>query len=183
MPSNFPSRAPVGLLTGVLSAVLCFVPTLALWHFLQSPVRQFYFGEYVLTSLSQTAVGSVVAFFRHSQRHTYYVLAQRGHLVWSDLDPHVGFSVRAVHFESSTSFDTWLRDRVYGGRELLDLLRVPMAVWCCLAVLFFGLGIVLDFRRRKRAREGQQLRGGELLSVKEFNRTTKGNGFALYVQK
>jgi hypothetical protein len=42
---------------------------------------------------------------------------------------------------------------------------------------------VLDFQRRKRAREGQQLRGGELLSVDQFNRTTKGDGFALYVKK
>jgi hypothetical protein len=183
MPSNFPSRAPVGLLTGVISAVLCFVPSLAIWHFLQSPVRQFYFGEYVLTSLSQTAVGSVAAFFRHSQGHTYYVLTQKGHLVSSVLDPHVGFSVRALHFDSPAPFHTWLHDRVYGGRELLDLLRVPLAAWCGLAVLLFGLGIVLDFRRRKRAREGQQLRGGELLSVKEFNRATKGDGFALYVQK
>jgi hypothetical protein len=44
------------------------------------------------------------------------------------------------------------------------------------------LGTVLDFRRRKRAREGLQLRGGEMLTVDEFNRVTKGDGFGLYVK-
>jgi hypothetical protein len=46
----------------------------------------------------------------------------------------------------------------------------------------FGVGALLDFRRRKRAREGMQLRGGEMLTVEEFNRVTKGDGFGLYVK-
>jgi hypothetical protein len=183
MPSNFPSRAPVGLITGSLSAVLCLLPVLAVWHLSQTPVRQFYFSQYVLSFLSQTALGTVAAFFRHSHGHNYHVLVQNGHLVSSALDPRFRLSVRAVHFDRPEIFHTWVRDHIYGRRELLDLLRVPLTVWCSAAIVLFGWGVVLDFRRRKRAREGQQLRGGELLTVDQFNRATKGDGFALYVQK
>ena len=183
MPSNFPSRAPVGLITGSLSAVFCLLPILAVWQLLQTPLRKFYFSQYALSFLSQTAVGSVAAFFRHSHGHIYHVLVQKGHLVSGVPDPRFAFAVRAVRFDSAAPFHSWVRDHIYGGRELPDLLRVPLTVWCCLASVLFGWGIVLDFQRRKRAREGQQLRGGELLTVDQFNRATKGDGFALYVQK
>jgi hypothetical protein len=182
MPSNFPSRAPVGLITGSLSAVLCLIPILAVWHLLQTPVRKFYFSQYVLSFLSQTAVGSVAAFFRHSHSHIYQVLVQKGHLVSGVPDPRFALSVRAVQFDSPAPFYAWVRNHIYSGSDLPDLLQVPLAVWCLLGPLLFGLGVALDFRRRKRAREGQQLRGGELLSVDQFNRATKGDGFALYVK-
>jgi hypothetical protein len=182
MPSNFPSRAPVGLITGALSALLSLIPTLALWHLLQTPVRKFYFSQYVLSFLSQTAVGSVAAFFRHSHIHIYQVLVQKGHLVTGVPDPRFVLSVCAVQFDSPAPFYAWVRNHIYSGSDLPDLLRVPLAIWCCLGPLLFGLGVVLDFRRRKRAREGQQLRGGELLTVDQFNRATKGDGFALYVK-
>jgi hypothetical protein len=81
-----------------------------------------------------------------------------------------------------SAFHAWLRAGVYGGRETPDLFRVPLGIWCFTAIFVFGLGAVLDFRRRKRAREGEQLRGGEMLTVDEFNRVTKGDGFGLYVK-
>src|SRR5882757_6764538 len=120
MPSNFPSRAPIGLITGSLSAVLCLLPIFATWHQLQTPVRKFYFSQYALSFLSQTAVGSVAAFFRHSHGHTYHVLVQKGHLVSGAPDPRFPLSVRAVHFDSAAPFHTWVREHIYGGRELLD---------------------------------------------------------------
>jgi hypothetical protein len=182
MPSNFPSRAPIGLITGFLAAALSFLPMLAPWNFLQSPVRKFYFGQYVASFLSQTRVESVAAFFRHSHGHTYYELFQNGYLVSGAPNPHLAVSVRAIQFEDAAPFHAWLRDHIYNGRELPELLQVPLMIWCCLAPLLIGLGVALDFQRRKRAREGQLLRGGELLSVAEFNRTTNGDGFALYVK-
>jgi hypothetical protein len=182
MPSNFPSRAPIGLITGFLSAALCLLPILAAWHLLQSPLRKFYFGQYVTSFLWQTGVGHVAAFFRHSHGYTYYALFQHGELVSGGTDRRASFSVRAIHFDDAAPFHTWVRHHVYNGREVPDLLRTPLTIWCCLAPLFIGLGVALDFQRRKRAREGQLLRGGELLSVSEFNRTTKGDGFALYVK-
>jgi hypothetical protein len=63
------------------------------------------------------------------------------------------------------------------------LLATPLAAWGVAAAFVFGLGAVLDFYRRKRAREGIQLRGSALITVEQFNRATRGDGFALYVRK
>jgi hypothetical protein len=82
--------------------------------------------------------------------------SQTGHLLaaGSAPDPSAPLSVRVVQLPSPAAFHVWLRVNVYGARDA----------------------------SRKRAREGQQLRGGELLSVDEFDGVTKGDGFALYVK-
>jgi hypothetical protein len=88
-----------------------------------------------------------------------------------------------IHTNTPRDFHTWLRAVVYDGREVPRLLATPLACWSLAAVSLFGLGAVLDFYRRKRAREGIQLRGGVLMTVAQFNRATRGDGFALYVRK
>ncbi len=99
------------------------------------------------------------------------------------LRPAPLISVRVIHTNTPRDFYTWLRGRVYDGREVPQLLRTAIAVWSLSAVLLFGLGAVLDFYRRKRAREGIKLRGGALMTIDQFNRATRGDGFALYVRK
>jgi hypothetical protein len=183
MASNFPLRAPVGLIGGGLLALISFVPILAGWQALQPPVQRFYLGQYVVTYLSATPVGTVAAFFKGSKEHTYHVLGQNGHLVYRSVPAAAGpVSVHIMQGWQPSAFHAWLRAGVYGGRETPDLFRVPLGIWCFTAIFVFGLGAVLDFRRRKRAREGEQLRGGEMLTVDEFNRVTKGDGFGLYVK-
>src|ERR1700719_2366463 len=119
MANNFPTRAPVGLISGGLPALISVVPILAAWYFIQLPVQKFYFGEYVASYLSQTLVGTVAGFFRHSPGHTYYVLMQNGHPLSGSV-PETGsaISVRVIHTRTPTRFHTWLRTAVYDGREL-----------------------------------------------------------------
>jgi hypothetical protein len=71
----------------------------------QRLVQKFYFGEYVASDLSQTPVGAVAAFFRHSQDHTYYVLIQNGQRV-SGHGPIPGapISVQVLHATTPSSF-------------------------------------------------------------------------------
>jgi hypothetical protein len=109
---------------------------------------------------------------------------QNGHAL-SVLGPEAGcaISVRVVNTNTPRDFHTWLRTAVYDGREVPQLLATPLAAWGVAAAFVFGLGAVLDFYRRKRAREGIQLRGGALMTVEQFNRATRGDGFALYVRK
>jgi hypothetical protein len=184
MPSNFPTRAPIGLLLGAVLSFFLVIPIVAVWHFCQVPVQKFYFGEYLASYLSQTPVGTIAAFFKHSRRHEYYVLVQNSHLL-STNRPEAGsaISVRVIHTNTARDFHTWLRTAVYDGREVPQLLATPLAAWGVAAAFVFGLGAVLDFYRRKRAREGIQLRGGDLMTVEQFNRATRGDGFALYVRK
>jgi hypothetical protein len=184
MPNNFPTRAPFGLILGVVLGLASIVPILGVSYSRQRPVQKFYFGEYVASDLSQTPVGAVAAFFRHSQDHTYYVLIQNGQRV-SGHGPIPGapISVQVFHGTDPSEFHAWLRDSVFGGRDLLGLLSQPLELWLIAVIFFASLGSLVDFQRRKRAREGQKLRGGDLMSVDQFNRVTRGDGFALYVQK
>jgi hypothetical protein len=163
--------------------VLSLVPIVAAWHFCQLPVQKFYFGQYVASYLSQTPIGTI-AFLKHFQRREYYVLMQNGHAL-SAAGPETGsaISVQILHTNTPRDFHTWLRGRVYDGRELPQLLATPLTAWCVASMLILGLGAALDFDRRKRAREGTQLRGGDLMTVEQFNRATRGDGFALYVRK
>jgi hypothetical protein len=183
MASNFPLRAPIGLIAGVLLAGISIIPIMAVWLGLQPPVERFYVGQYVVTSISSTPIGTVATFFKGSQDHKYHVLVQNGHPVSGPVAETRLLSVRVVHGENPTAFHAWLRVNVYHGRDLSDLFRPPLEVWCAVALCSFVLGAVLDFRRRKSAREGIQLRGGEMLTVDEFNSVTKGDGFGLYVKK
>jgi hypothetical protein len=184
MPNNFPSRAPLGMILGLVIGLLSIVPILGVCYSRQRPVQKFYFGEYVASDLSQTPIGAVAAFFRHSQDHAYYVLIQNGRRV-SGHGPIPGsaISVQVLRATPPDQFHAWLREAVFGGRDLRDLLFRPFALWAAAVVFFASLGSLLDFQRRKRAREGQKLRGGDLMSVDQFNRVTRGDGFALYVQK
>jgi hypothetical protein len=182
MGSNFPLRAPIGLIAGSLLAVFSIVPVMAVWEGLQSPVGRFYLGQYVVTYLSGTPIGTVATFFKGTKQHTYHVLVQNGHLLSGPPAETGPMSVHVVQGENPAAFHAWLCASVYGGRDVPDLFRAASQVWCFVALFTFGFGAVLDFRRRKRAREGEQLRGGEVLTVDEFNRVTKGEGFGLYVK-
>jgi hypothetical protein len=182
MQSNFPTRAPVGLIAGFLLGVFSILPILVVWQRIQPPVQRFYLGQYVVTYLSATPIGTVAAFFKGSNEHTYHVLAQNGHLVSGAVAGTRPLTVHVVHGGDPAAFHAWLRTQTYGGREVPDLVRGPIGIWSFVAVGMFGVGALLDFRRRKRAREGMQLRGGEMLTVDEFNYVTKGDGFGLYVK-
>jgi hypothetical protein len=184
MPNNFPARAPIGLFLGAVLGFFLVIPIVAVWYFCQPPIEKFYFGEYLASYLSQTPVGTIAGFFKHSRRHEYYVLAQDGHLL-SAAGSETGsaISVRVIHTNTPRDFHTWLRTAVYDAREVPHVFAVPLAAWGVAAAFVFGLGAVLDFYRRKRAREGVQLRGGVLMTVAQFNRATRGDGFALYVRK
>src|SRR5260370_24913330 len=131
MPSNFPTRAPVGLISGAFLGVVSLVPIVAAWHFCQLPVQKFYLGQYVASYLSQTPIGTVAAFLKHSRRHEYYVLIQNGHpLSGTGAETGSSISVQVLHTDSPGDFHTWMRARIYYGREVPRLLQTPLAAWC-----------------------------------------------------
>jgi len=180
---NFPTRAPVGMLLGTVLGLFSVIPIFAVWHHFQPPLERFYWPQYLGSTLAQTPVGSVISFF-HSRRktRTYFVLLQKGRPVSSSIriDPAPPVSVRSIE-TTPRIFGSWLRMQIYGGHNVLELLRTPLLFWTSIALSLVLCGLVSDFRRRKRAREGVPLRGPELLSRRDFNRVTKGDGFTLHV--
>ena len=182
---SFPTRAPVDMLLGAVLGLLSIVPVFAIWHHYQPPVERFYFPQYIGSTLAQTPVGTVVSYFgsRHNTR-TYFVLMQGGRPVTSaaGLDRAHNMSVRFVT-TTPRIFGLWLQNQIYQGRKFREVPQAPLALWAGIGLSFFLCGLVLDSRRRKRAREGVPLRGPDLLARREFNRVTKGDGFTLYVHE
>jgi hypothetical protein len=90
----------------------------------------------------------------------------------------------SVRFVSTTPriFSLWLQSQVYKNRELREVLQAPLALWASIGLGLFFCGVVCDFQRRKRAREGVPLRGPDLMTRRQFNQATKGDGFTLHVQ-
>jgi hypothetical protein len=181
---NFPTRAPVGMLLGAVLGFLSIVPIYAVWHRSQPPLERFYFPQYIGSTLAQTPVGTVISFFQSSHKtRTYFVLMSGSKPTTNavGLDPARHISARFVQ-TTPRIFGLWLQDQIYGGRTFREVLRMPLAIWVATALSLFACGVSFDFTRRKRAREGIPLRGPDLLTRREFNRVTKGDGFTLYVR-
>jgi hypothetical protein len=77
----------------------------------------------------------------------------------------------------------YLRRNIFENQPVLDFFRPALVASgsCLLVALFFGMG--LDARRLNDFRKGKRLRGWEILTPRQFNRRTKGDGFALQIEK
>jgi hypothetical protein len=180
---NFPTRAPVGLLSGAILGIFSIVPVFAIWHHYQPSLERFYFPQYIGSTLAQTPVGTVISFFRSRRNtRTYFVVMQGGKPVTSAarLDPTRHVSVRFVE-TTPRIFGTWLRTQIYHGREFREVLQMPIVLSIGIHFSLFLSGLSYDCIRRKRAREGVPLRGPDLMTRRAFNRAAKGDGFTLHV--
>jgi hypothetical protein len=76
----------------------------------------------------------------------------------------------------------YLRQNIFGGHSVLQVfLPALIATGTCLTVaVFFGMG--LDAKRLNDFRKGKKLRGWDILTPRQFNRRTQGDGFALYIE-
>jgi hypothetical protein len=88
----------------------------------------------------------------------------------------------AAHLLRFSIGSQYLQRTVFGGEPLLQVFRPALlAVGSCLGLsLFFGMG--LDAKRLNDFRKGKKLRGWDILTPREFNRRTKGDGFAFYLE-
>jgi hypothetical protein len=171
------------MLLGAVLGFLSIVPVFVIWRRYEPRLERFYFPQYVGSTLAQTPIGTVTSFFnsRHNTR-TYFVLVQSGKPLTSvtGLAPAGHISVRFVK-TTPHIFNIWLQNQIYAGREFRKVLRTPLALSTGIGLSLFLAGVILDFQRRKRAREGVPLRGPDLMTRRAFNRATKGDGFKLHV--
>jgi hypothetical protein len=77
----------------------------------------------------------------------------------------------------------YLRRNIFGGQPVLSFFRPALFAGgsCLLLALFTGMG--LDAKRLNDFRKGKRLRGWEILTPRQFNRRTQGDGFALQIKK
>ena len=175
---QFPTRVPVGFLVGACLALTAAPLTYKMWRQLQSPLESFYLGTY----LKATLTPSNALLSRRPLLHRFYVVTVNGHdATPGTLPPTMaGLSGRFVDVQP-TVFAQWLRAAIYHGETPGDLIALPLITWGICVAIFFVAGVAFDFRRRKKAREGEQLRGPESMTVSQFNRTIprKEKGFVL----
>lgn len=76
--------------------------------------------------------------------------------------------------------DTRLRDYlkavVYGGASLYGFFRPPLLGGAALFLLLLPFAAMKDVQRQKQLRYGRRLKGPEMLTPQQFNRTVKGDG-------
>jgi len=178
---QFPTRVPVGFLIGACLAVAAAPLTYKTWRHFQSPLESFYLGTYLKASVmpSRTLLSG------RPRLHRFYVVTVNGHDATPGTLPATmaGLSGRFVDVQPSV-FAQWLRAAIYHGETPGDLIAAPLIVWASLAAVFLIAGGIFDFRRRRKAREGEQLRGPESMTVSQFNKTIprKEKGFALHTR-
>ena len=184
----FPARAPIGLLLGVILAFASCVLSFGLWWHSQGPLETFYLPQYAATGIIsnlQTVTRRITPkrFFPAPAPtpKSFFVITVHG----LPATPRIiqtasrqAVSGRRI-LAPAMSFHAWLRDAIYSGRSVLQLLEPPLFGWGVLTLLSLTGGLAYDFRRRKRAREGDPLRGPELITPRQFNRSKKGDGLAI----
>lgn len=70
----------------------------------------------------------------------------------------------------------YLRDVVYSGASLSGFFRVPVLGGAAFFLVLLPFATVKDIRRQKQLKYGRRLKGPEMLTPKQFNRTVKGDG-------
>lgn len=70
----------------------------------------------------------------------------------------------------------FLRAVAYGGSSLFAFFRPPLIGGLILFVLVLPFTVRMDVERQKRLRYGRRLKGPEMLTPRQFNRTVRGDG-------
>jgi hypothetical protein len=176
----FPSRIPYVTILGVL-ATLALAPSVFLpWHSHQPTLETFYLGSYCKASLTPAHTPLT----GHTITNKYWLVTVNYVYATPETLPHdmKGVSGRFVELRPA-AYAAWLQQNIYHGETALELFEFPLLVWILLGSVCLLSGAIYDFRRRQRAREGQQLRGPSTMTIDQFNRTTrvrgKEKGFAL----
>lgn len=73
-------------------------------------------------------------------------------------------------------FNVYLRDVVYGGSNLLAFFRPPLMGGGILLLVVLPIAAFKDVQRQKQLKYGRRLKGPEMLTPKQFNKTVKGDG-------
>lgn len=70
----------------------------------------------------------------------------------------------------------YLRDVVFGGASLTGFFRIPVLGGAAFFLVLLPFTTFKDIQRQKQLKYGRRLKGPEMLTPKQFNRTVKGDG-------
>ena len=193
----WPYQIPVYFYSAALvSAVLAFFFVCG-WIRFAKPLQRYYLPIYERTS--------VVGAFSKTHRSNYRVLfitghglsprpAQNGDVILGRTPESGGKTIpltlsqdARVHkytllFRgplrsfSDAGMRDYMRDVVYGGTTLVAFFRPPLIAGAAVFLVLLPFAVWKDVERQKQLRYGRRLKGPEMLTPHQFNRTVKGDG-------
>lgn len=170
--ANFPTRFPVGAVSGLLVGVLLLGGVFEGWRYSKPPLQRGYIGQYVKCN-------AWLAWERLPFSHLF--AAGNATEPRRDFTLIVG-STRMAEKVQPRKFYAYLWKDIYEEESPFATLPFWLVGWFLLFLTALIIGGVYDARRHRRAREGEALRGPETLTPDQYNRITKGDGFALTIK-
>ena len=185
----FPSRAPVGLIVGLMLAAGCLLACLAILRARMEPLQTAYLGVYARVSLPLpvirtrpsvfpllTLTPETSAVMPACGADTRLLLRTRALEVTDEMVENAGYCALRT---TAPQMKALLRNAVYNHRTCGQLVAPALVVWAVLAAFCLVIGGSMDARRKEAARRGVQIRGPELVTRSQFNRRVKGDGFPI----
>lgn len=168
----FPARAPIGLLFGVILALGSGLASLGGWRHMQPTLEAFYLRQYITSGIA----GTIQEKAKRRTPKPFFLVTVNGFPATPETirtAPRSAVSGRYISVPPAW-FHAQLRNTIYSGRSVVQLVKPVFLVWGALSILSLTGGVAYDFRRRKRAREGDPLRGPRRVTWRQYNRTKKG---------
>jgi type IV secretory pathway TraG/TraD family ATPase VirD4 len=164
---SFPIRAPIGIIAGTLCATAILPLWLKLGVALAPELQRFYLSTYVKTGF-QAALPNLAK--QPVEKQYLAVLNGQNLAVQKSVDAHLKTLHQELITANPQAFHLWMQKWVYHGSMMQDMFRWQMFGSFVTFLVLVGLGLWWDLNRRKHARDGEHIRGTELLSWREFNR-------------
>jgi hypothetical protein len=184
------------------SAVLTFFFVCGWIHFATTPLQRYYLPLYERTS--------VIGAFSKAHRSNYHVLFVAGQglsprpaqntdvmlgrtpepdgktipLQLSADAPLHGYTLLfrgPLRSYSDVRLSDYMKDVVYGGASLHVFFRPPLIGGAAVLLILLPLAVFKDVHRQKQLRYGRRLKGPEMLTPRQFNRTVKGDGIGFKI--
>ncbi len=191
----WPRRGPIASLMSVLLSLTAIPLVIAIQQQSWSPLRRFYLSSYLRSAILPGRQTFPVLYMGGRSEPRFALDAwvakvpagvpvppgRPGLMLTSEGRQRGGEWLQVVQVKrvDSNAFHDGLREWVYGGRSLAELLRLPAALSCLGLLALLPFGIRVDRRRYREQRLGKKIRGPDLITPRQFNRRLRGDGLAL----
>ena len=178
MNTNRPPSKGLGLCLAAVFTLLSGAATFGIWYRSLAPIQ----SAYLLTYYRAQYLPSL-SLFGPAKPKRYAVLTVNGQDANLSSMPATmnGVSLRYT-YTTPDQFAAWLKAAVFAGESGMEFLETPLLIWGVLAFFSLLVGMIYTARQKRKLLDGIKLRGPDLMTVDQFNKATKGDGFVLKVK-
>jgi hypothetical protein len=171
---RWPSRWPAWTVGAVVVGVAVFACGVYLRHRSWTPLQRFYLEAYARSGLRAELKSQPGEYAM-----LYWVAGERATLA-EEANASYGsrgakLRVRPVRWRNA-ELHTWLRSRIYAGRSPWAILAERWRWGAIALVVGLAFAIPKDLERIRARRQGERLRGTELVTTRRFNARNRSDG-------